>query len=166
LDVYYKGDECNPLISTADILLRCLESRIEANKDSYDYNGITKNLKEFPPSKLHIHNINIRHYPKITPRDQRNIPLKKYIKRPVFYIISPKSSEIDVNFFICSPAGKKFLSKVYSNHGCYKIFSKNEDRSLLKDGDFLVYIDDEGKKTSEVIMNSCGRKINIMPFKE
>lgn len=162
INVFFKGDQCNYLISTADILLKCLQNRIEQTKSQYDYEGILNNLSDITIENLHIHNINARHYTYITPRDERNIPLRKYIKRPVYFIISPSSKDVDVDFFLSQPLGQKLILKVTTEEGCYKIFNSNQDKSILKDNDTLVYLDKEGERTANTISNASGHTLNLL----
>ncbi len=164
LNVVYKGDECNPLIATADILLRVLTSRIEAQKSQYAYEHIKERLPEFSRhDKLHIHNINNKHLPHITPRDERNIPLKKYLKRPIFFCIKPNSRDVDATFLLSQPQGKKLRTKIILANGGYKHFSATSDRAILKDGDYMVYFDNEGKNTAELIKRS-GTRVELVDF--
>ncbi|HIH23932.1 TPA: hypothetical protein HA251_02760 [Candidatus Woesearchaeota archaeon] len=165
LEVVFKGDECDPLIATADILLRYLTDRIERNKDGYDTDGIVKNLKELvAENKIVIYKINNQDYPYITPRDNRNIPLRKYLRRPVFFVLPPDSKHVDFSFFVSQSSGRKFLSHIYRQNACYKKFDQNQDRSIIKDGDYIVFLDDAGKQTADLIQISSGDSINIIKY--
>ena len=167
LEVAYKGDECDAVICAADILLRCLTARIERAKGSYNYASIEQNLDEFfNKQKLRIYKIDSRHYPDITPRDQRNIPLGKYLRRPVVFVIEPKTQHVNFSFFLGQPGGRRFLNFIYQKKACYKRFDQGQDRAILKDGDSIVYLDDDGKRAAELIKEACGSEIDVLSYSE
>lgn len=153
IKVFFSGDKCNSLISTADIIINLLQLRLAKARKFYQYGNFRSVLPELN-NKVFEYSISHRHYNSISPLSKKLINLRNYINHPVFYVLNE-------NKFLDSEGLKNddALNKIYNiaSHkcGCVKIYDKSGDKNYIKDGDFIIYFGEEGKKFVEVL-----RKLN------
>jgi hypothetical protein len=92
LQIFYSGSECNPVIATADILLRLVETFQFGRVDEISlFKPINDRVEQLAP-KLRFHNMGG------SATDQRatapvlrvDINTAKYVKHPVYYMVSQR----------------------------------------------------------------------------
>ncbi len=164
LHVYLNGDECVPIISLTDIVLRILSKRLEDNSLFIGKSEIQKSFKSYD-KKVEVDYIGRGMLPRITPINNIPIPFERNLKHPIFFVMMPKTSFVSNRTFLESPRGNLLFRIVHSNNGCIKFYDKKDDSELIKDGDFLVYFNEEGKKSAELI-ESFGININKINIKK
>ena len=146
LRIFINGDKSNCLISTADIIIRVLEHRINIQEKSFYPPDIAHCLR-YPSfnhntSQLYIKIIDNRDYPKITPLDSTVLPIRDYIQHPVYYIIIP-TGNIDLDSIVSTVP--KLMNEIYVRDGCVTGFSSREHIRWFKEGDVIISLDSRGE---------------------
>jgi len=157
INVFFSGDKCNPLISTADIVIKLLQLRLAKERKFYQYGNFRKVLPELN-EKVYEYSISHRHYNAISPLSKKLINLRDYVQHPIFYILN-ESNFIDSNELKNDPALDKIYNLAAEKCGCVKVYNKKEDKKHIKNGDYIVYFTEEGKKFVEML-KGMKRRVN------
>jgi len=158
--IYPHGDECNPFISTADII------SFLTNKKLYDnYLHLTpENIKQVWNGysfSTDIHFLDKNILSKIRWYSDEHIDLSSYYARPVVFLKADgyrieKLKELDVY------PEATILAR--QRNGCVQGFDKDLDSSKIRDGDIFVYAGEESRKIANTLKDIYA--IEILPFKE
>jgi hypothetical protein len=142
--VYPGGDCCNPVISTADLLLDVIDTRLKIQKKRLLFENIRPVLAEFG-EKVLAYPITTKHLSFITPLDDVPVPTVEFIKHPVFWVF--KGSElIDPGTLKRSPAFRSLIDWASNKNGVVKLFEKGRDIGFFKEGDYGVYLNPAGEQ--------------------
>ncbi len=145
--IYPNGDCANPLISTADLLLALLDTRLRRQNKFLLFENIRPTLPELG-DRVKVYPILNQHLPKITPLDDIPINANRLIKHPVFWIF--KNDPLITNEFIKgSKAYRNLVDFAAAQGGVVKMFDKKNDLTNLYDSDYGVYFDSSGRETIE-----------------
>ncbi|MCC7574138.1 hypothetical protein KO361_00925 [Candidatus Woesearchaeota archaeon] len=140
---YPSGDCCNPVISTADLLLSLLDMRLEKEKKFLIFENIRPLMPEFK-EKVLVYPISNKHLPFITPLEKKSINTISYARHPVYWVF--KGDELlNSGIMKRSPAYRNLIDLASSNCAVVKMFNKNKDSDNFKVGDYGVFINEEGK---------------------
>lgn len=145
LNIYFSGDECNPIISIADLILKLIQIFHHGRVDG---RTLLRPIKERCRSyvgkrKLRFHNLGDRGF-KIR-ASAPDIPLlmnvAPYLKHPIFFMVwdpgVPKSRV--KKSFEWSPVYNQTINKAIEYEGGTKSLSFDEDHVLWDaDDDFLI----------------------------
>jgi len=152
INIYFNGDECNPLISMADITLRIANERLLKKNMFLGKQQISSVFRDME-DKISVDYLGRSQLPLITPRTNILIPISKKIKHPAFFILRPKTDYLDNKIFLSSPRGHDILELAHVKQGCVKIYNKGEDKNIIKDGDFLIFTDEHGGIAAQTIID-------------
>jgi len=152
INIYFNGDECNPLISMADITLRIANERLLRENMFLGKQQVLSVFEDLG-SKISVDFLGRSQLPLITPRNNISIPIFRKIKHPVFFILRPKTDYLDNKIFLNSPRGHDILELAHIKQGCAKIYNKDEDINIMQDGDFLVFTDKNGDIAAQTIID-------------
>jgi len=131
LEVFHSGGQCNPLIATADVILRLIELFQYGTVDGDSLlDAIRGHVASLRP-KLRFHNLGGRgedqHH--TAPVVRIDIDLSNYLKRPMYYVVwRPKQKRADLE-----PSfewGKFYLgviAEAMRTRGCLKFFDPEVD---------------------------------------
>lgn len=163
LRIYYSGDKCNPLIATADILLKFMELELNKKKQRYNIDGI-KNSITMPYGKVFIYEVDKRDFRSISPLS-KNLNLANYVKHPLVFVLNEvtkynKIKDLENNPELGYPLFD-FANKV---GGGLKYYNPQEDGSIIGKTDYLIYFSEEGKKSAESLKRAVG--VQIKAFEE
>jgi hypothetical protein len=157
---YPHGDECNPFISTADILSFLTNKKLWDNYLHLTPENITQVWNGYSFSTdTHFLDKNI--LSKVKWYSDEHIELSSYYARPVIFLKADgykidQLKELDVY------PEATILAR--QRKGCLQGFDKDVDSSKIKDGDVFVYAGEESMKTANTLKDIY--KIEILPFKE
>lgn len=148
IEVYYKGDQCSPIISTADILLKYLKLKMLNNANCYLKEEIEK-LSELFPEKFKLYFMGKKCLKSMVPHHTSQIDTSRFSKHPIVYLIKedPKSEDEDT-IIDKSPLFKEVVEKSYANDGCFKYFHSEDAKNIIK-GDELAIFGERGKTIFE-----------------
>ncbi len=155
-NIFYKGDCCNALISTADILAGTVDNYL--SEKSFHHKTINKILgKEL---KLHgkTYLIGSKDLRFIVPTSREPINTTRWLKHPIFYIIKEtrvsdqdyKDAHHQVEY---SPMFDEATNIAFKNNGAVKFYDQTVDYRNLKSEDRLIYYGDRGKELVEQLKN-------------
>jgi hypothetical protein len=158
------GDAVNPLVSTADIIIKVLEYKLQKSKRSFFKSEIEKQLVgNNNDEQIHIHKIDNRFYPKITPLKRAKFRLDNFIKHPSFFIFKTKKREIEMEFIMQN--SPKLMNEIFSKDGCVLFFDQRLYSGCISDGDFLLYMDKGAKATATDVQKLTKKKLVIREIK-
>ena len=147
--IYFKGDLCNPLISTADLLAGTIDAMLTNqpfSKDAID-NLLTNQLHLRGETSI-IGSQDLRW---IAPLSRMMINTYRFMKHPVYYLITerrPGALEYKeaVHQFEFSPIFDDIVSLACQENGAIKFYDKSQDYLNISAEDKVIYFEDSGKE--------------------
>ena len=159
LKVFYRGDECNPFISCADIIAFHLDDMLAAKRMML----LTDNVKavlgtySFNTTVWFFDSSSKNYY---TWRTDRTINTSGHLARPVVFLAmdsmasgdpgqgagtgpdepSTKRPKRDNTILRQTEVYQAALTHAYRKGGCMKLFSASEDQGIVKSGDMFIYV--------------------------
>jgi hypothetical protein len=154
LRVYLRGDQCNPFISTADMMAALVDFRLYRHRKRLDPAGITS---VFSNAGFEVTPVFIGqpHLPKITPAPDRMIDVAPYFARPMIFIVPEELELLKVGavrkILEGSPLMDSILNKAFEIDGAVKFFEPNIDSTAIRGGDKFVCLGPKAKAAAEYI---------------
>lgn len=155
LNVFFSGCECNPLISTADIVLRLIEKFQYGNVDG---RTLLAPLEENLPSlgrKLRFNNLGGSGEDRRNTAPVLNIDINTWrrIKRPIYYILWKDSGNKALkSAFEWGQFYNSVMRKVIETKGCVKFYSEENDfLNWNPQTDFVVPVTKEDEQLLDSI---------------
>lgn len=143
IKLYFSGDMCNPLISTADLIIRLIEERLEDRVDETSTKKalikgceiLSKNIKFYPLGR----DTEEKRY--ATPRLTLHANVNHLIKHPIIFTLGRRPE-----LFYDTPTFKGMQKKALNEDGCIKKY-RSEDRTYWNiSKDIIVPLDEEEEK--------------------
>lgn len=156
--IYFRGDQCNSIISTADILAGVIDQYLYGEQISIK--SINEILYEFSfNGKAYV--IGSRDLRWIAPVSRKLISTGVFVRHPIYFIITEKRPSMmdykehrdQLEF---SPLFDIVTSKAFENNGCVKLYEITEDYKLIKSIDRVIYYGDRGKEIAEILKSQYG----------
>lgn len=159
--VYPHGDECNPFISTADMIASLTDKKL------YD------NYKKLNPENLlevwdgHSFAVEYPHFlaesvlQRIKWYTEDHIDLNEYYARPMIFMKADGYKTDDIKKLVVYPKTTILANKL---KGCIQGFDKDIDSPKLRDGDYFLYAGKESAELANTIKDIC--KVTILPFRD
>lgn len=165
IKIFFTGDRCNALISTADILVYLIKQRLQSGRLRYELENFPKILPELK-NKIDVFTIGKPAFKYISPTDNKNLNINNHLNHPIIFLFKDESAHITTEIV----EGLEGYSKVYDFaskiNGSVKFFDKQGDKGKIKKGDYLVYFTDDGEKSVKIIKGVMDNDINIASFQE
>ncbi len=158
-----KGDQCNPLISSADIILEYLEYVISKNKIKLDIKNIQNLLiKNLEIEKSFVNHVGTKDISEIVPKSNEKIPKKEDYIHPTVYVILEGVINKEKDWIEkASSIYDYLLWYAWYIEGGLKFISLDQDFKLIDKKDVLVYLGEKGKN----IANYLSKVLDIVPPK-
>lgn len=179
--IFPHGDECNCFISIADIIAFVTDHRLYQNYVKLNEDGIQK-IWSGNGIEISHHYIDPKRISKISWYSEFLIETSHLLSRPIVYFMA---DTINVNN-IAKPNDDEYAVKdrpkpqgikmkhpelfraaiQYAEYlgGSFKVYDKDQDLSLIRDKDVIVYMGSDSKKLAE--MYHDGYDIEILKAKE
>lgn len=164
LDVYFKGDLCNPLISASDLLLGLIDDLLLKKCKTISQKEIKDILRQL---KIDGETKFIR-IDFIVPlkRDPITLDKKKHLHHPIYFLVKDKKpKDMDYREHLqqleFSPVFDKLVNKACENDAAIKIYNELMDFLIFDRGDKIFYFEERG----EGIAKSLHKQYNI-PIEE
>lgn len=127
MEVYYSGGECNPLIATADIVLRLIDLFQFGNVDGRSLLAPLVNYVPALEPKLRFHNVGAGTYNQhhTAPVINLDIDISGLIKKPTCYIVA--RDRVDKDIFEWGAFYNRVMAKATQLKGCVKFFDPSAD---------------------------------------
>lgn len=151
LQIYLRGDLCNRLISTADLLISIVDFRLYRRKERLNEDNLRKIfLQENLTTTVEF--IGQPDFGNIVMKRRKMIDTSPFLAHPIIFVLpetqfGSKARKIIEN----SPVMDSILNRAVELDGSTKFYDQDLDAGLVEDGDILIYMGDEGKELAEVI---------------
>jgi hypothetical protein len=156
-------DDTNPFIASADILTKFVDNQLYTTKGGLRISDIKACFSKYmEPKVVFLDDLQF-----IVPIRREKIDVRQMLMHPSVFIlkegINSKTmgnvSEKDI--IEASPAFQKILNFSYKRNAYYKFFNAQTDINLVKEGDYFIYLGEEGQKTGNYL-KSLQYKINVL----
>lgn len=175
LRVIPNGDKVDPLVSTADLILRYIKESILLSKWRLDVRFLLRNLPSlgFPPDLLKVYHVGSKSLSKIVPLSAENRVLPQYwYSRPIIYVIKEGLLQKDEEQRLIekSPAFEYVLRHASEVGGSIKFLSLQKGvggdiDDLRRNGGIVVSVGPYGHGIGEYL-TSLGFPITHMKISE
>lgn len=147
--IYYNGDRCNPLISTADLLTRLVKLRMLEKHARFLEHEMNSVLPE-TGKKFNKHFLGSIYLRKMVPHKRTRFNPNTLTKHPCTFIVNenPKD-ESEKEMIQSTPEFNRLLKKAYDNDGCLKFFHKSNDTRIIQAKDTVFTYGKKGEETSQ-----------------
>lgn len=146
-----KGDVCNPFISSADLVTKYIDEYLAQNHLRLDESSIRSGLEIYGAEDAHIFYVGHPDLENIIPTKKEKINLVNYYKRPMIYICKEGIINCESDFIETSRVWDKLLNFACSKDSGIKFMSYDEDYQNIKDGDYLIYLGEQGEKQAKYL---------------
>ncbi len=146
-----KGDSCNPFISSADLVTKYIDEYLSQNHLPLNEPSIKLSFNACGATKAHTFYVGHGELDNIVPIRKEKINLLDHYKRPMIYILKEQIIQSETDFIEKSPLWNKLLNFACNKNSGIKFISYEEDHRNIKDGDYLIYLGDQGKKQAEYL---------------
>jgi hypothetical protein len=144
IHVYYHGDQCNPFISTADLLVRLLKIRLLNLHERSSEETFARLIPELE-EKFKLDFLGKRFLKFMAPHQRKRIKNSELLKHPIIFIIREDAKDDDeLKMIKASPNFDKLLDYAYKKDGCIKFFHGDDSR-IIHDGDVAFTLGDRGE---------------------
>ena len=154
------GDECNPLISTADMVASLTDKKLWDSFSRLTPENISDIWKDYS-FEVETHFIDAKLLSKIKWYSNEHINLSSYYGKPTIFIKADGYNAMQVKNLSAFPDATVLAQKL---NGCVQGFDKTIDSSKVRNGDIFIYAGKESQSTALTLQDMCD--IQIMPFKE
>lgn len=147
--VYSRGDECNTIISLADIIAYLTEKKLWDNKawllpdpikniwQPYNFTVETRFLDDVVLSKIQWYN-------------NETIDIEPFLAHPIIFV---DLDEIGMKRFTQFDLYCDLVSYAFNKNGCIQGFDINLDSKKIKDGDMYVYAGKDAYNRAKTFMD-------------
>lgn len=175
--VFYRGDECNPFISCADIVAFLVDSRLATRGLRLNPDNVKRVLER------HSFDTTIRYFDQKSLdfyvwKEDRMINMSRCLKRPVVFLSMDRLNAGDSGLEHVGQGGQvegkqgkpdagirqtevyqAALKHAYRRNGCMKIFSPAEDVGLVRSGDMFIHVGPNSEKIGRLLRDTADIQI-------
>jgi len=170
--IYWRGDECNPFISCADLIAFLTDAKLYDQKLKLEPTDISKAWNAYS-FDINVHYYDERSLGYYSWKTNDNIDVTRYIAHPTVFLavdefenpeyaetitesltqeigVSDNTGVIKFHHMIKrSDVYYSALKYAFSKNGSMKLFHRHEDMSTIRDGDVFVYVGENSKKIGQ-----------------
>lgn len=166
VNVFYKGDECNPFISCADIIAFLVDNTLAIQRLQLNDEGVRRALDpySFGTSVWFADRKNLPYY---TWKMNKTINLAGYLKRPIVFLAMDRLIADGPGQEQDEPAAGRrrkpdnvtrrtelyqaALRRAYREGGCMKLFNPADDRALVRSGDVFIHAGPDSERIAGLL---------------
>lgn len=164
--VFYKGDECNPFISCADIIAFLVDNTLAVQRMQLNDEEVRRALDpySFDTSVWFADRNSLPYY---TWKMNKTINLAGYLKRPIVFLAIDRLTTNNPSQEQDEPAeGRRrkpdsltrrtelyqaALRRAYHEDGCMKLFNPTDDRALIRSGDIFIHAGPDSERIASLL---------------
>ncbi len=164
--VFPKGDQCNPFISAADIILDYINYRMRTEDIRLDRAKIADLLHKMGierSSAFHSGGQDIKH---LVPKTDEKIPRDSNCVCPLVYVINEGLITKETRWIENSPMHQILLRFASDIGSGLKYINFDKDYKNVRDGDYLIYLGEEGKRKAEYLAGVLGYPFKVIGLKD
>jgi hypothetical protein len=153
IKIYMRGDQCNPLIASADLVTRFVDEILALRRLKLDGNGIEELLEEYGNERVYLYYIGQSDLIDIVPALDEPIPIYKYLHQPSVFLLSEGIIKREKLWFEKSAVYDKVLNFASEIGGGFKRVDLEKDYTYImhNSDSYLIYQGDKGHKEAEYI---------------
>lgn len=177
IKVFYRGDECNPFISCADIIAFLVDDTLVAKRLKLFPDDVKSALESYRFGKT-VHFFGSHSLNHCVWQMDQMINISGRLARPVVFLAIDRlateshGQEDDVQDVQDERAGNKprkpdtsirqagiyqaALKYAYQKNGCVKLFNAREDKGIVKAGDVFIYAGSNSAQTGRTLQDMVG----------
>jgi len=159
--IFPGGDQCNPLISSADIVTKYVDEYLSLNRMNLNEDNIKAALQSVNIQNPHVFYVGHGHLNDIVPRVQKSINCQDYYSRPMTFVVKEDLITKESQYIENSPVYQKILSFAHEKGTGVRFFSPNEDHKRVQKGDYMIYL---GKKGKDIVDYFNSLDLGIIPI--
>jgi len=172
IKVLYKGDNCNCILSSADLFIRLTILLLKKNRATFNWRGLKKIHSAYSwDSKTSTNTLGGQTYilKNITPYTRNPINMSSFINHPIVFIPheSPSGmmSKEEQRLFENMPIYTKLLNFLHYISGSFKYFNPVDDVKIAQEGDSLLVM---GKRSESLLdyLKAGGVTLNKITLEE
>lgn len=151
-EIYFRGDSCNPLISTADIIGALIDQKI--SDGGISDNRISDAIDELGLNGEEVF-IGQPDFDFIVPVQRKQIQFRRHIKHPIFFIVGESSpSGMDRDKYRRQLEFSKIYDEIvnaaWRENGAIKMYDETQDFTMLEPGeDRIIHFGERGEEIAE-----------------
>lgn len=150
-EVYFMGDRCNPLISSADLMTRLVKLRMLQRRARFIESEMISLIPE-ARNKFSKHFLGSYYLKKMVPHKRTRLDCTPFIRHPVTFIVREQPEEEEEKGLIeATPAFNELMNWAFENNGCIKYFHTDSDSRLIGERDFLFTFGERGEKIAKIL---------------
>lgn len=174
VSIFYKGDECNPFISCADIIASHVDDMISVHRAKLHDVQVKRVLSPYSFDTT-VSFFDKNSIPYCTWKMNQTINPSKYLKRPIVYLAVDRLVAEDLDQEQDKPAADKSrrsrgkirqtelyqaaLKYAYRENGCMKIFNPTEDKAIIRSGDIYIHAGQHSKRMSATLQSMADIRV-------
>lgn len=167
LFVLPSGDECNAIISTADLLAKYIDLYLANNKKGLSYEGMQDALKGFSVQNSCRF---LDDLPYLTPHLRKPMHDSYNLKHPIFYIMTSGILEKkEKEALMATPLYDKIANLAFEKDGCIKFFKQDTPEVEIKRiaaGDYIITFGDKAYEKAKYLKDDYALDITVIRSKE
>ena len=173
VSVFYRGDECNPFISCADIIASHVDDAISSYRAKLNDTEVKRVLNPYSFDTT-VFFFDRNSIPYCTWKMDQMINPSKYLKRPIVYLatdtltadgldqqdepaaVRPKRSQNKIRQSELYQAALKYA---YIENDCMKLFNPTEDKAIVRSGDIYIHAGPHSKRMGETLQSMANIRV-------
>ena len=172
--IFYKGDECNPFITCADIIAFLVDAMLDKGRLKLFPEDVKSVLRpyKFDTTVLFFDSHSKNH---CAWQVDEVINISSRLAKPIIFLAmdpliaesgsqehdtqmsqdvratdKPRRTDVTLRQ---TEAYQTALKYAYQKNGCMKLFSAHEDRGLIRSGDVFIYVGPKSEKISQMLQD-------------
>lgn len=174
VNIFYKGDECNPFISCADIIASHVDDTISIHRAKLHDAEVRRVLDPYSFDTT-VFFFDRNSIPYCTWKMDQTINLSRYLKRPIVYLATDRLVADDLDQEQDKPAVGRprrsqdkirqselyqtALKYAYRENGCMKIFNPTEDKAIVRSGDIYIHAGPHSESMGATLQNMADVRV-------
>jgi hypothetical protein len=153
IKICVKGDQCNPLIASADVITRFFDEILASKWLRLDGEGFEELFQEYGKDEVFLYYIGQSDLPDIVPAVDRPIPIYKYLRQPSVFLLPEGIIKNEKDWFEKSAMYDKVLNFASEIGGGLKRIKLEDDHNYIRHNptSYLIYQGDKGLPVAEYI---------------
>lgn len=149
--VFPKGDQCNQLISAADITLDYINYRMRTDNIRLDRTEIADLLRNIGIKRSSVFYSGRQDIKYLVPKTDEKIPRDSDCVCPLVYVINEGLITKETRWIENSPMHQTLLRFASDIGSGLKYINFDKDYKNVRDGDYLIYLGEESKRKAEYL---------------
>ncbi len=163
LEILFEGDKCNAVIATADIIAYLISMRLRQKRLKYGEDGFREALPELN-DRLRYVAVTRGFFKYINPVSNKNLNINSYLNHPIIFLFKDEAKQVTTEVIRALPGFDSVYNFAFRKNGSVKFFDKQNDQGKIREGDYIVYFSEDGKRELSTIKGVMGENINLLSF--